>query len=164
MSLSKKITVDRKLMKWHLDIGWKKCSQDKKFHNPLRIILKQINLLVIHDIDILAFDSQHRLYLFTFKVILLRNSVWILFNLKSNYVKFIATKYPKIALRVKICIKKKSKKLSLPHDPLKGSNSNMKKKKKTIFHLGLFKRIFYQHKYTLLHAHVKICSGTVLKQ
>lgn len=31
VSLCKKIAVDRKLMKWHLDIGWKKSFQDQKF-------------------------------------------------------------------------------------------------------------------------------------
>lgn len=54
----------------------------------------------MHDIDIIAFDSQHRACLFTFNVILFRNPVRVLFNFKSNYVESIAMKYPKITLHV----------------------------------------------------------------
>lgn len=161
MNLSKKITVDRKLMKWHLDIGWKKMlPRSKKFHYPLRIIyIKKFNLLIMHDIDILAFDSQHRVCLFTFNVILFRNPVWALFNLKSNYAKFIKIKYLKIALCVKICIKKKSNSVyhMIPSKEVKliWALKIKKEKNPILFHLCLCKRI-------LLHEHAKIIVGQFL--
>lgn len=77
-------------MKWHLDIGRKKSFQDqKKIHYPLRIIYKTVDLAVMHGIDILAFDSQRRVCVVTFNIMLFRTFAQVLLHLKSNNINSI---------------------------------------------------------------------------